>query len=722
VSHNPNYDCAVRLAAAGLAIFPLRAHDRHPLVAWGQESTTDTATVTRWWTLYPQAVPGLDLAKCGLAVLDGDRHNPKVDGVAALRQLLKQQTALQLSTVPMVRTPRDGVHIYFAQVTPALTNRRGRLPIGVDIRGNGGFVVAPGAVLTDGRCYAPLAGQPDLTLAFSAKTIPVVPPAVVALIDPPRQHARRKTQRSGPVWPRERAYAKAALRRNAGELAATAPGGRNQALNKAAFVLGTMVARDWISRDEVEDALRAAMARNGYEADKGIKAIEATLASGLNAGMASPRDDLPEEGIVLEDFVSHAPSRMYFFLPCREPWPGASVNSRLPKIELTTATGELKEVAPTAWLDLHRSVEQMTWCPGEPMLIHDRLFIPAGGWVARPGVMSLNHYRPPSRAGGDADEATRWVEHVHRLYSKEDAHHIIRWLAHRVQRPAEKVNHALVLGGLQGIGKDTLLEGAIQAVGPWNVQDISPATLLGSFNSYLKSVILRVSEAHDLGDTNRFALYERLKAITAAPPDALRVNEKHLREYAIPNCVGVLITTNHRSDGMFLVADDRRHYVAWSDRTKEDFEPEYWRGIWGWYDAGGLAHVAAYLGELDLSDFDPKAPPPKTAVFWEMVAAGRAPEDAEIADVLDELSNPAAITLAQIREKAGLGLLEWLDDRKNRRAIPHRLYSCGYVPVRNPDRQDGLWWLRKVRQIIYAKAALSPAERLTAARAAAGGG
>jgi hypothetical protein len=41
--------------------------------------------------------------------------------------------------------------------------------------------------------------------------------------------------------------------------------------------------------------------------------------------------------------------------------------------------------------------------------------------------------------------------------------------------------------------------------------------------------------------------------------------------------------------------------------------------IWGWYDAGGDRHVAAYLAKLDLSTFDPKAPPPKTAAFWAIV-------------------------------------------------------------------------------------------------------
>lgn len=718
--HNSNYDCAIRLATAGLAVFPLRANDRHPLVAWSRESTTDTAVVTRWWQQYPNAVPGLDLARCGLVVLDGDRHDPKVDGVAALRELLKHLPASELAAAPITRTPRDGIHVYFRQPSATLTNRRGSLPAGIDIKAAGGFVVAPGADLGAGRRYEPLRGQPELTLAFAAKTIPVIPAAIVAIVDPPRQRAKARAQPhpGGTVRPRERAYAKNKLRRIAAELAAVAPGARNEQLNKAAFVLGTMVARDWISRDEVENALRAAMERNGYTADKGIRAVDATLASGLNAGMTSPHDDLPEQGIVLDDFVSHAPSRTYFFLPCREPWPGASVNSRLPKVEVTTAAGEVKEIAPTAWLDVHRSVEQMTWAPGEPMLIADKLFVAAGGWVARAGVTSLNHYRPPLLEPGNAAEAEPWLDHVHKIYP-DDAEHVVRWLAHRVQRPAEKINHALLLGGSQGIGKDTLLQPVRDAVGAWNVSEVSPVTLLGRFNGFLKSVILRVSEMHDLGEFNRFALYERLKTLTVAPPDGLRVDEKHLREYTIVNCCGLVLTSNHRTDSVYLPADDRRHYVTWSELTKDAFVPDYWRRLYGWYDAGGIRHVAAYLAELDLSKFDPKAPPPKTPAFWDIADAGRASEDDEIADVLDELRRPDAVTLTQIRDKAGVGLTEWLSDRKNRRAIPYRMEACGYVSVRNPDPDDGRWRIAQMRQNVYARTTLTAAERLQAARALA---
>jgi hypothetical protein len=93
-------------------------------------------------------------------------------------------------------------------------------------------------------------------------------------------------------------------------------------------------------------------------------------------------------------------------------------------------------------------------------------------------------------------------------------------------------------------------------------------------DGFLKSVILRVSEARDLGDVNRYQFYDHTKPYTAAPPDVLRGDEKHIRKHSVFNVCGVTITTNHR-DGIYLPADDRRHYVAWSELTKEDFTEDY---------------------------------------------------------------------------------------------------------------------------------------------------
>jgi hypothetical protein len=410
------------------------------------------------------------------------------------------------------------------------------------------------------------------------------------------------------------------------------------------------------------------------------------------------------------------PTHSYIFVPSREMWPAASVNARVPGAK----TGELeddgkqKTISPTAWLDKNQPVDQMTWAPGEPMIIKGRL-VSDGGWIEREGSDCFNLYRPPAVNLGNSENALPWVNHVETVYPT-DAGHIIKYLAHRVQRPGEKINHAIVMGGAQGIGKDSILEPVKHAVGPWNFAEVSPKNILGRFNGFLKSVILRVSEARDLGEFDRFSFYDHMKTYTASPPDVLRVDEKHIREHAVMNCCGVIITTNHKTDGLYLPADDRRHYVAWSERKKEDFDSDYWNGLWQWYASGGISHVAAYLGTLDIKEFDPKAPPAKTQAFWDIADANRAPEEAELTDVLDTLGNPAAVTLSQILSAAGgseIGI--WLADRKNRRAIPHRLEDCDYTPIRNNDAKDGLWKINDKKQVIYARRDITAAERYRAA-------
>jgi len=232
-------------------------------------------------------------------------------------------------------------------------------------------------------------------------------------------------------------------------------------------------------------------------------------------------------------------------------------------------------------------------------------------------------------------------------------------------------------------------------------------------------VILLINEGADLGDVNRYTFYDRLKAYTAAPPDVLMCNQKHMQAFAVPNITSVIITTNYKQHGLFLLPDDRRHYVASSDRDKSDFSEGYWQELHDWYDHGGKAHVAAYLAEHDLSTFNAKAPPPKTEAFWSIVDAHRAPEDAELADTLDKLEWPDALTLDDVRKAATSlsmhGFEEWMSKRSNRRKTGHRMEAAGYEPVRNPDAEDGLWKYRGKRQVIYAKRSLSYHDRLAAA-------
>lgn len=459
------------------------------------------------------------------------------------------------------------------------------------------------------------------------------------------------------------------------------------------------------------------------EIDKGAALIDDLFASPSIASRDVPAESTPH---VRDEFYAFLPDHKFIFRPTCALWSAAGVDGHYRPINGTK---------PSKWLALHRAVHQMTWWPGKPEIIEDEL-IASGEVRNAPGRRAYNLYRSPLVEPGNPADIGPWIDHGQAIYPDEWPH-LVRWFAHRTQRPGEKLNHALVLGGAQGIGKDSILEPLKRAVGQSNFREIDPEHALGNFNTFVRAIVLRVNEARDLGNANdRFRLYERFKTIIAAPPDVLPVNEKHVSEYPVLNVVGVIYTTNHAVDGLYLPPDDRRHYVAWSARRKEEFSPEYWRAYWTWLEAGGWRNVAAYLRALPLGDFDPKADPPKTSAFYAIVNAGRDPADGELQQALEEMGNPDAVTIGDVvRHLTTLRTAqgptetpdEWhelvatLTNTGGRRKVPHMFERAGYLQVANADAKDKLWKIGGKRLAIYTRSSLPNAERYRAARVRAAG-
>ena len=171
--------------------------------------------------------------------------------------------------------------------------------------------------------------------------------------------------------------------------------------------------------------------------------MDTRLAEILNVDEVFFRSD-GSSGVSINDFYAYMPMHRYIFAPSRELWPASSVNARIPPIPVA----DDKTIPTSRWLDQNRPIEQMTWCPGLPTVISNRL-VAEGGWIERDGVRCFNLYREPIIKPGDATQAQPWIDHARKVFG-EDAGHIITWLAHRVQHPGDKINHALVLGGLPG--------------------------------------------------------------------------------------------------------------------------------------------------------------------------------------------------------------------------------------------------------------------------------
>jgi Bifunctional DNA primase/polymerase, N-terminal len=139
---------ALAYASRGWPVFPCQPGQKIPATRHGyRDATTDYERISAWfgrgsvWNLaIATGMPGPD-------VLDVDQHGPAGNGFAALERL--RRAGLLDSAGACVRTPRGGLHIYFA----GSSQRNGHL-VGqhIDFRSAGGYILAPPSRV-DGRPY-----------------------------------------------------------------------------------------------------------------------------------------------------------------------------------------------------------------------------------------------------------------------------------------------------------------------------------------------------------------------------------------------------------------------------------------------------------------------------------------------------------------------------------------------------------------------------------------
>lgn len=185
-SENPFYIAARRYAQLGWAVFPLRVKDKTPLfpnahpegdplrhkckgecgrVGHGVlDATKDLEVIEKWWRSNPNANIGLATgAVSGFWVLDVDKGH---GGYETLDQLLADYAPLPRT--PETLTGSGGNHILFKMPAWDLRNNAGtKLGKGLDIRGNGGYIVAPPSIHPNGTAYAwePTSRPKDLPLS-----------------------------------------------------------------------------------------------------------------------------------------------------------------------------------------------------------------------------------------------------------------------------------------------------------------------------------------------------------------------------------------------------------------------------------------------------------------------------------------------------------------------------------------------------------------------------
>nr|WP_252396547.1 bifunctional DNA primase/polymerase [Streptantibioticus parmotrematis] len=283
-------------------------------------ATLDHDLIDRWWGRNPQFGVGVACGPAGLVVIDVDAHatqpptrdrilpgiaiSDRVDltglangfhTLAVLAALRGQDSPADDTTTLRVRTPSGGLHIWYRagegrrwQCSSGSSPKRA-LAWQVDVRAHGGYIVAPGTRTADGtylpvgatREPAPLPGW----LAQELERTRHLPEAAIPAARPVPPRAWQAVAAAGSGGTRVQRTLEKVL--EPVEACGRMPEGTgfSEALNRAAYTLGGLVAAGRLTQQEAEQALTRAAAAARPTQERRARQI---ICSGLTAGQQRP--------------------------------------------------------------------------------------------------------------------------------------------------------------------------------------------------------------------------------------------------------------------------------------------------------------------------------------------------------------------------------------------------------------------------------------------------
>ena len=151
---NKLMDAAIKYATQyGWAVFPVSTRTKKPLTPHGcKDAKKATEPIVAWWRRWPDASIGIATGSMSnLIVIDEDIDEQKdIDGYKSVNEW--ERTHGELPDTIRAITGRGGNHVYFHYTGNDIGNRAGILE-GVDVRGEGGYVIAPPSIHPNGTEY-----------------------------------------------------------------------------------------------------------------------------------------------------------------------------------------------------------------------------------------------------------------------------------------------------------------------------------------------------------------------------------------------------------------------------------------------------------------------------------------------------------------------------------------------------------------------------------------
>jgi hypothetical protein len=251
---------------------------------------------------------------------------------------------------------------------------------------------------------------------------------------------------------------------------------------------------------------------------------------------------------------------------------------------------------------------------------HKKSADPAKWWLSQPdrreyssidfdpgrkkdGEYNLWQGFPVVAQAGDCRLFWQFVQEVICAGDADQYQYLRRYMAHTIQRPAERPEVAIVLRGGQGTGKNTFVESLGALVAPHFVTVNHMDQVIGRFNAHLMNcLVLHANEALWGGNKNESG---KLRAMVTDP--TLRVEQKGIDSIPITSYLRIFVSSNEEW-AVPIDPDDRRFVVLdLSDRHKQD--RDHFAAIYAEMDRGGREALMYDLTHEDLQGFHPRDRP-----------------------------------------------------------------------------------------------------------------
>ena len=554
----------------GFCVLPIVPNDKKPLTKNGyKDASKDREKVLEQFKKHPKANIAIATGKAysGFWVLDVDKKGDE-DGSIVIEHI---QLITGKFNTRTVHTPSGGTHYYFKCGNEDLGCRT-RIFSGVDIKGEGGYVLAPPSKINGnryklGKGQTEVKAAPELVYVFAKYGAKSIPPANIK------------------------------------------ESGRNDALFKY-----ICTAKDLkIPKDKATEIALAANKTFQPPLDEGEvhKIAESAYGYPNKSNQLPFGDELEIVEKLNRDFAAIIIGGKYSIM-----WFKTDYKTKLMTIEFlgnqdfhhffkdqTLQSGGDKKTHAAIWESSphRRKYEGITFDPDGNVPEH---------------IYNLWQGYGVAPKKGDCTLFLNFVLHVICGGNKKVYRYVIHWLANLVQRPTNRPHTALVLHGEQGVGKTFFANCIGRIFGRHFIHLSGLFHILHNFNAHLAGkCLVFVDEMSWVGQNERTEgiIKDRISG------DTFIIEGKNRDAIEVPNYMHFIFASNSRN--IIPTSFDSRRYVMLSVSNKRRQDTGYFDKLDKYMKNGGYEALLHYLQNFDIGEYNLRIVP-QTNLLKEMKIDG----------------------------------------------------------------------------------------------------